>query len=256
MPDKPTPPNGRSPTKRAGNSFVLKARQLGNAALAFDYRAYRSAGNAKLADVERLAGRRGWLTVSLLTLAPTDPKIGQRQRLLVSGFADDGNGLAAIDLDPKTVDDLFLVPATSRAVTDAVPIARLDAMHEIARVAALTAEQEASMNWLNEETEKLDAYADDLDTAANIQIKEKETIIKAAKKALRSNTEMSLDDKIKEQRRIKAMDREVDDLKMKTYERKKDIRAEADAKLDALANALKTVPVIEPVLTIWWEVKA
>lgn len=187
---------------------TAKARQLDNAALAFDYHAYRSAGNAKLADVERLAGRSGWLTVSLLTLAPTDPKIGQRQRLLVSGFANDGNGIAAIDLDPKTVDDLFLVPATSRAVTDAVPTARLDALHEIARTAALSAEQEASVNWLNEETEKLDAYADDLDTAANIQIKEKETIIKAAKKALRSNTEMTLDEKIKEQRRIKTMDRE------------------------------------------------
>jgi len=123
-------------------------------------------------------------------------------------------------------------------------------------MAALTAEQEASMNWLNEETEKLDAYADDLDTAANIQIKEKEAVIKAAKKSLRSNIELSLDEKIKEQRRIKAMDREVDDLKMKTYERKKDIRAEADAKLDALANALKTVPTVTPVLTIRWEISA
>ena len=112
------------------------------------------------------------------------------------------------------------------------------------------------MTWLNEETEKLDAYAEDLDAAANIQIKEKEAVIKAAKKALRSNTAMSLDDKIKEQRRIKAMDKEVDDLKMKTYERKRDIRAEADAKLDALANALKTVPTLTPVLTIRWEVPA
>lgn len=97
-------------------------------------------------------------------------------------------------------------------------------------------------------------YADDLDTDANIQIKEKEVVIKLAKKALRSNTELSLDDKIKEQRRIKTMDHEVDDLKMKTYERKKDIRAEGDAKLDALANALKTVPALTPVLPIQWEV--
>ncbi len=129
-------------------------------------------------------------------------------------------------------------------------------MREKSRLEALAAEQKASIDWLNEETEKLDAYADDLDTAANIQIKEKESAIKGAKKALRSNTELSLDDKIKEQRRIKAMDREVDDLKMKTYERKKEIRAEGDAKLDALANALKTVPVVAPVLTIQWEISA
>jgi len=229
---------------------VAKARSLATATLRFDYPTYRAAGNAKLAEVERLAGLSGWLAVSVLTLAPTDPKIGQRQRILVSGYADDG-----LVLDPKAVDDLFLVPATTGGAP-AVPTDRLGELHDAARAAALALEQEASMAWLNEETEKLDAYADDLDTAASIQIKEKETVIKAAKKALRSNTEMSLDDKIKEQRRIKAMDREVDELKMKTYERKKDIRAEADAKLDALANALKTVPAVAPVLTVRWEVAA
>lgn len=231
---------------------VAKTRRLTTATLRFDYPTYRAAGNPKLAEVERLAGLSGWLTVSVLTLAPTDPKIGPRQRILVSGFADDGPSLV---LDPKAVDDLFLIPATTGAAP-AAPADRLCELHDAALAAALALEQEASMTWLNEETEKLDAYADDLDTAANIQIKEKETVIKTAKKALRSNTEMSLDDKIKEQRRIKAMDREVDDLKMKTYERKKDIRAEADAKLDALANALKTVPTVTPVLTVRWEVAA
>ena len=235
---------------------TAKGRNLETSALRFDYAAYRAAGNAKLADIERLAGCTGWLKVSLLTLAPTDPKIGQRQRLLVSGFADDAGNTPGFILDPKTVDDMFLVPTIAGGTVPVLPTERLDTLHDAAHQAALTAEQEASMNWLNEETEKLDAYADDLDTAANMQIKVKEAVIKAAKKALRSNTELSMDDKIKEQRRIKAMDKEVDDLKMNTYERKKAIRAEADAKLDALANALKTVPTVTPVLTIRWEVPA
>lgn len=234
---------------------TAKTRPLETTALKFDYAAYRAAGNPKLGNIERLAGLAGWLTVSLLTLAPTDPKLGQRQRLLISGFSD-ATGASSITLDPKTVDDLFLVPASPGGAMPTIPSDQLSTMHDTARQEALTAEQEASMTWLNEETEKLDAYAEDLDTAANMQIKEKENIIKAAKKALRANNALSMDDKIKEQRRIKAMDKEVDDLKMRTYERKKDIRAEADAKLDALANALKTVPVVTPVLTIHWELAA
>lgn len=235
---------------------VAKSRKLTTAVLKFDYKAYREAGNAKVGDIERLVGRTGWLTVSLLSLAPTDPKLGQRQRLLVSGFADDTKGAVGFELDHKTVDDMFLVPAAVDGTLPVMPGNRLNDLQEAARLEALTTEQDAGMAWLNEETEKLDAYADDLDASANIQIKEKENFIRSAKKALRSNTELSLDDKIKEQRRIKALDREVDELKMKTYERKKDIRAEADAKLDALANALKTVPTTTPVLTIRWEMSA
>ena len=233
-----------------------KARSLDAASLKFDYAAYRSAGNPKLAEVERLVGRSGWLSVSLLTLAPMDPKLGNRERLLIGGYSDQPEELEGFDLESKTVDDLFLVPAAFSLETSPVPSQRLEKLEEAARHEALAAEQQISMEWLNEETEKLDAYADDLETAANLQIKEKESVIKAAKKALRAETSLTLEEKIKEQRRIKAMDREVDDLKMKTYERKKEIRTQADEKLDALANALKTVPVVSPVFKIRWEVSA
>jgi hypothetical protein len=230
-----------------------KGRSLPPATLTFSYQAYRNAGNPKLANVERLVGQAGWLSVSLLSLVPADPQMGQRQRLLIGGCIDQSDDLI---LDQQTVDDLFLVPASHSNAEQEAPRDRLDTLQVQALAGALAAEQEASLAWLNEETEKLDAYADDLEVAANIQVKEMENTIKAAKKALRTNADLSLEDKIKEQRRLKALDKEVDDLKMKTYERKKEIRAEADAKLDGLANALKTAPQVTPILTVRWEVRA
>ena len=63
-----------------------RARQVPATAITFDYATYRKAGWPRLANVERLSGRSGWLTVSVLSVTPTDPSIGQqpadRRRLL------------------------------------------------------------------------------------------------------------------------------------------------------------------------------
>jgi uncharacterized phage protein gp47/JayE len=108
--------------------------------------------------------------------------------------------------------------------------------------------------WLDQETSKLDDYADDLEKAADIRAKELDTEIRAAKRALRGNNSITLEDRIKENRRIAMLQNESDELKLTTFQRKKAIRQEVDTKLDNLANALKTTPEVTPVLTVRWEV--
>ena len=111
-----------------------------------------------------------------------------------------------------------------------------------------------SRQWLDEETEKLDAYADDLEKAADVRIKELNDEAKAAKKALRGNNAIPLEDKIKEERRIKALQSEADELKLTMFQRRKAIRTEVDQKLDAMAEALKAKPLVTPMLSVRWEV--
>ena len=77
---------------------------------------------------------------------------------------------------------------------------------------------------------------------------------KAAKKALRGNNAIPLDEKIKEERRIKTLQAEADELKLTMFQRRKAIRAEVDQKLDAMAEALKTSPAVSPLFTVRWEV--
>jgi hypothetical protein len=112
-----------------------------------------------------------------------------------------------------------------------------------------------SRQWLDEETEKLDAYADDLEKAADVRIKELNDEANAAKRALRGNNAIPLDEKIKEERRIKALQAEADELKLTMFQRRKAIRAEVDQKLDAMAEALKAQPTVTPLLTLRWEVQ-
>jgi ERCC4-related helicase len=234
---------------------TARARVLSPATLAFDYGAYRRAGWPRLGNVERIIGKSGWLTVAILTLLPPDPALGQRDRLVVAGFCD-GDGDTADHLDQETVDDLFLLPGAASDAPGPCPAERLAPLEQVARL-AVTAEVEAeNRRWLDEETEKLDAYADDIEQAAETQTKQMEAEIRAAKKALRGNTAITLEDKVKEQRRIKTLETEADELKLTTFQRRKAVRAEMDDKLDAIAQALKATPTITPLVTLRWSVAA
>jgi hypothetical protein len=115
--------------------------------------------------------------------------------------------------------------------------------------------EDENRKWLDEETEKLDAYSEDLQQAAELRIKALEAEVRAAKKALRMNSAISLTEKVQEQRRIKNLDAEVDELKMATFDRKKAIRAEIDQKLDAIASALQAVQLVSAIFTFRWTIR-
>ena len=153
---------------------AARTRKLQPATLAFDYEAYRRAGWPRLGKVERLTGRSGWLTISVLTVTHPDASLGHRDRLVVAGFCDGLYEHAADHLDQETVDDLFLLPGACSDLPGSCPSERLAPLEQQAR-SAVSADVEAeNRRWLDEETEKLDAYADDIDVAADTQIKQME----------------------------------------------------------------------------------
>ena len=229
-----------------------RARSNSGTNLRFDYGAFREQGNARLSKVEKLIGQSGWLQVSLMTLASADPSFGNRERLVVAGLlADSGERL-----DQATVDDLFLLPAVDLGSwASAFPKDRVSGIDAQVRAEIIGEAEAESRQWLDEETEKLDAYADDLEKAADVRIKELNDEANAAKRALRGNNAIPLDEKIKEERRIKALQAEADELKLTMFQRRKAIRAEVDQKLDAMAEALKAQPTVTPLLTLRWEVQ-
>jgi hypothetical protein len=227
------------------------ARANSGTSLRFDYSAFRAQGNARLSTVEKLLGHSGWLRISLMTLASADPSFGDRERLVIAALFDD----TGERIDQATVDDLFLVPAADLgAWSTAFPDDRVGAIDAQARAEIIGEAEMESRQWLDEETEKLDAYADDLEKGADVRIKELNDEAKAARKALRGNNTIPLDEKIKEERRIKTLQAEADELKLTMFQRRKAIRSEVDQKFDAMAEALRTQPTIIPVLTLRWEV--
>ncbi len=114
------------------------------------------------------------------------------------------------------------------------------------------AEQENS-NWLDEETEKLDAYADDLERAFEIEVKTLEAEIRGAKKALRGSA-LPMAQKLAEKRRIGGLEGKRDKMKAEFFDRRAQTRADLEAMLDRIQESLKIEPTLTSLFTIRWEV--
>lgn len=222
-----------------------KARDLEMKLIRFDHSAYPNL----LSDVANLVGKSGWMKVSKITISTPQ---SDREELIAACITDDGTHIY-----PETVDRMFYVPAQSEDAfsADALPEA-LGELESTLKANIISGVQEQNAIWLDAETDKLDAYADDLEKAAEAEIKELDDEIKTARKQLRSNTALPMEEKLKEKRRIKRLEDKRDDMKLETFERRKNIRREVNDMLDDIANSLETEPVITPVLTIRWEVAA
>jgi hypothetical protein len=223
-----------------------KGRALPVASLQFAYRDY---DNGQLADVKALAGHAGWLRVSKLALATAERTVEQ---LLVSARTDDGE-----IVDERTIDRLFLVPAQTVAIPGmSPPEGELLALEEAGRKRRHTEAEDANAAFLLAETDKLYAYADDLEKAADAEIAALEAEIKAQKRALRGATALSVQEKVDAQRAIKKLEGRRDDLAFAKFERKKEIAREVERVLDTVQASLKLIPTLKPLFTVRWEVLA
>lgn len=222
-----------------------KERRLGTSEVIFDHSAYPGV----LADVRDLNGKSGWLKLSKLSIQSPQ---SVREHIIASCITDDGEVI-----HPETVERLFLVPAASATSVDAdVPQTKLDAISEKQKAELVQQAQDQNAEWLDAETDKLDAYAEDLEKAAEAEIKELDTEIKNARKVLRTQSGMSMTDKLNEKRRIKRLEDKRDEMKLRTFERRKSIRDEVNQMLDDIAASMDTEPTITPMFTVRWGVKA
>lgn len=225
-----------------------RKRELPEAKLVFDYKAYRSEGQPRLSDLERVSGKSGWLKVSLLR---AETALGSRDSMVVAALTDDGQMLAQ-----ETAERLFQVPASHGPVDATYPAGTMAAIDGEAMKAAQQEAEDESRKWLDEETLKLEAYAEDLESANKRREKELKAEADAAKRALRGNQSMPLAEKIVEERRIKKLEQERDDLVFGSFQRLREIRREIDDKLNDVAAKLAITPQITPLMTIRWELTA
>ena len=232
-----------------------KARELPNDPHLYDFSL--SGYPMRLADVEELQGKAGWLRVSKITVQAAGNML---EELILTCFED----VLGKPVSPETAQRFFMLPASRAAFDVAVGV---DYASDTG-VKAIIAEREADLvdgfredinkqneQWLDEESEKLDAYADDLEKAAEAEIKELEAEIKDAKKALRTAADLSMKDKLAEKRRIKRLEGEQDDKRLMIFQRRKEIRQEVDDMLDEIAESLDSEASLEHLFTIRWGIQ-
>jgi superfamily II DNA or RNA helicase len=212
--------------------------------LRFDLAAYKA---GRLTDVEPLRGKSGWLRAAKLRVATP---AYTREHLLLSAFADDGT-----EIHPETAERLLRIPTGALDTAPGLaPMEPLDAREEAQRRSLLDLAEQQNADWLDQESEKLDAYADDLEKAFEAEVKALEAEIREAKKALRGSAQ-PMADKLTEKRRISALDARRDKMKVEFFDRRATLRADVEAMLDRIQESLKIKPSLAPLFTLRWEVQ-
>lgn len=213
-------------------------------ALTFHPQDYPFAG--QLADVNNLSGRSGWLRVAK---ARVDTPDAVREEIILSCVADDGETLPA-----ATADRLFLAPSGKPEVVAVTPDnARLDDVEQDLFLKFAGEVERQNGQWLEQEEERLDAYAQDLETEIDARIKDIEDEIRELKKQ-RRGLGLTMDEKLNHSRSIKRREGERDDLVLSKHERRRDIRKQVEDMLDEVADSLNRKPDIQPIFTIRWSV--
>jgi superfamily II DNA/RNA helicase len=199
-----------------------------------------------LADVEQLRGAKGWLKVSKLRLAT--PAL-TREHLILSVISDD----TSQEVHHDTMERLLVVPARDAGAVTGAPSTELTKIEGIRQQSLLELAEQENAEWLDEENEKLDAYADDLEKAFELEVKALDAEIKLSKKALRGSG-LPMFEKLTEKRRIGSLEGKRDKMKADFFDRRAQIRAEVESMLDRIQESLKMEPSLTPIFTIRWEI--
>jgi superfamily II DNA or RNA helicase len=213
-------------------------------ALEFIPSAYPFAG--QLVDVNNLRGKSGWLKVAK---ARIDTPNAPRESMILSCISDDG-----IAVSQETADRLLQVPSTTpkdvNSAPDAARLTQLEAelFKSFAEVVAIQ-----NAEWLEQEEERLDMYAQDLETDIDAQIKQIEDEVKELKKQRRA-TVTSMEDKIGIGRQIKRKESERDDLVLSKHERRRQIRQQVENMLDDVAESLNKKPKLTELFMVRWSI--
>jgi superfamily II DNA or RNA helicase len=224
-----------------------KHQPLNGARLLLDYSAYGS----KVSVIESLRGRTGSLEVQSLQIR----SLGAIEEHLLA---------AAIDSDGETHDEvltekLLNIPcksnsantyaASSQALNSNSLAQELDRQKNII-VADL---EERNISFFSQETEKLDAWADDLKVGLERDIKELDRRIKEAR--TKSKGAATLADKLAAQKEQRELENQRDKKRRELFDRQDEIQRKRDGLIDELEQQLKQEIIVNMVLACEWELE-
>lgn len=216
-----------------------KAATLPLATVRFHYDRY----GMQLADLKEFRGKSGWLALSKLSLASAANTV---EHLVAAARTDDGQVF-----DGDLCCRLMLVPSEILGTPSGEPPADLSSIANQIVQSCLKRANDENGQYFEEERDKLERWAEDTKQAMEQEIKALEKEIRDAKKLARSLA--TLDEKTKEQRRIKKMEKDRDDKMLEFFNTRKQVDEKMEELLDTIEANLNLNPSQEPIFMIRWE---
>ncbi|MCF5166861.1 DEAD/DEAH box helicase [Pseudomonas congelans] len=223
---------------------AISCRQGGIAEVIFQY---APADNGQYSNLLDLLNHSGELAVEKLVF---DTPKQQYQHLLLTGLTDQQQLL-----DQRTCERLLSLLGDE---TDGEPTIQhdldLEANLEVLRAGCLSEAHARNERFFEEETEKLERWAEDKRIGLDIRVKQLDQEIKEARKAVRQLE--TLQEKMSAKRALKKLERERDDLLLAYHEEKKKIEEEEDRLLEDIEENLEISISQERLFTLRWRLEA
>lgn len=200
----------------------------------------------RIHQVEALKGKRGYLTLILLTIDSFD----REEHLLFSAIDDQG-----MAVEQETCEKLFSCMATSNSVAGEMPQQieqRLAAAVQRHTQATISKSLETNNRFFNEAREKLEKWADDMVLAAEKALKDTKEQIKIQKRQARLAD--NLDEQHEIQKIIQKLEKQQRRQRQEIFQVEDSIIEKRDALIAMLERRLSQKTKSSSLFTIAWEV--
>ena len=204
-----------------------------------------SGHDTRIAIVEQLRGRAGWLTLQHLRIDSFD----REEHLLFSAFDDTGKALTQ-----ETCEKLFNCTGTASA---SAPVAadaadRLAGESQRHAQATMNRSLEENSKHFNEAREHLDNWAEDMVKAAEKELDDIKRQIRDAQR--RSRQAPTLDEQHALQEEIRGLERKKRKLREKIFDIEDEIVEKRDRLVESLEKRMQQKTTATPLFTIRWRV--
>ncbi|GIW56279.1 MAG: helicase SNF2 [Nitrospiraceae bacterium] len=199
----------------------------------------------RIALVEALKGRSGWLHLQRLTIDSFE----REEYLLFSGIDDDGRSL-----DQETMEKMFHCEARSEPIPS-LPSdveARLAAEADRHAQATISRPLETNNRHFQEAREKLEKWADDMVLAAEKELRDTKERIKALTRQARLAT--TIEEQHALQKQIQELEKQKRRQRQRIFEVEDEIMAKRDELIAKLEKRMHQRTHVEPLFTIRWSV--
>ncbi|MGA2605866.1 MAG: SNF2-related protein [Terriglobia bacterium] len=204
-----------------------------------------SGSGKKIAVLEPLVGKKGWLSCSRMTVSALETE----DVIVFSGFSEDGTSLDDVqcrrlfDL-PAIVGSGCPVPATFASTLDSAQAQR--------RQTLLDETTSRNGRWFETEIEKLDRWAEDRRSSLKAELDELDEGFKEAKKAARLAP--TLPEKLERQRTARTLETKREEAWRAYDEASCDIDRQKDSLLDEVSRRLEQQINEERLFALRWHV--
>lgn len=210
--------------------------------LIFDY-----SGSGKIITIlDSLKGKSGWLQAQQLSLSSFE----EEDHVLFAALDDDGNALF-----PEQSQRLFSLEAQTALTSLSVGKELKDQFKDIyhsQHISIIDENANRNHSFFDEEVDKLEKWSEDVRNSIKFEIKEIDKEIKTRKTEARKL--LNLEQKVKEQRIIKDLEKKLADKRFNQYQNEDDIEHRKDNLLDEIEKRLKQQTTKADLFTIRWKI--